>query len=43
MVTGGLAGIMYGLDGIPKGWIESLANNIIIFNAAQQLYKKCFL
>ena len=23
MVTGGLAGIMYGLDGIPKGWVET--------------------
>jgi ADP-ribosyl-[dinitrogen reductase] hydrolase len=41
-VTGGLAGIFYGLENIPKEWTQCLANNIIIFNAGQQLYKKCF-
>lgn len=29
-VTGGLAGIMYGLDGIPKEWIEALRGKEII-------------
>lgn len=41
-VTGGLAGILYGLDSIPKEWIEDLGKGIMIFNSANQLYKKCF-
>lgn len=40
-ITGGVAGIIYGLDAIPKEWINNLENNIIIFNAANDLYKKC--
>ena len=31
-VTGGLAGIMYGFDGIPKEWIETLRGKDIIEN-----------
>lgn len=40
-ITGGVAGIIYGLDAIPKEWINNIENNIIIFNAANDLYKKC--
>lgn len=29
-VTGGLAGIIYGLDGIPEGWLEALRGKEII-------------
>lgn len=40
-ITGGIAGIMYGLDAIPEEWISKLANKMMVFNAASDLYKRC--
>lgn len=40
-ITGGIAGIIYGLDAIPEEWISKLVNKMIVLNAASDLYKKC--
>lgn len=39
-VTGGLAGIYYGLENIPSEWIETLARKDDILNLAQQLEER---
>jgi ADP-ribosylglycohydrolase len=36
-VTGGLAGIYYGVENIPSEWVEVLARKDDILNLAQQL------
>lgn len=41
-ITGGLAGIMYGYESIPANWRNQLVNEIMVNNAAMQLYKKCY-
>lgn len=40
-ITGGIAGIIYGLNAIPEEWISKLVNKMIVLNAASDLYKKC--
>lgn len=40
-ITGGIAGIIYGLDAILEEWISKLVNKMIVLNAASDLYKKC--
>lgn len=39
-VAGGLAGAMYGIDGIPKQWKEKLLKMNYIENMCEQAYKK---
>lgn len=39
-VTGGLAGLLYGLDNIPKRWITQLARKEDIENLAERLFEK---
>lgn len=39
-VTGGLAGLLYGLDNIPKKWITQLARKEDIENLAERLAEK---
>ena len=39
-VTGGLAGLLYGFDNIPKKWIEQIAKNDEIENLAERLGDK---
>ena len=39
-VTGGLAGLLYGLDSIPKNWIKQIARNGEIKNLAERLGDK---
>jgi len=39
-VTGGLAGLLYGLDDIPTNWIKQIARNDEIENLAQRLGDK---
>lgn len=39
-VTGGLAGILYGFDSIPKNWVERLARKNDIENLALRLERK---
>jgi len=39
-VTGGLAGMLYGFDTIPKGWLEQIARRNDIENLAERL--RCF-
>lgn len=39
-VTGGLAGLLYGLDNIPKKWINQIAKNDEIRNLAERLGDK---
>ena len=41
-LTGGVAGIIYGLESIPNEWKSELVNSIIINNTAIQLYRKCY-
>ena len=41
-VTGGLAGIRYGLQGIPKRWIEALRERERVEALLTELWKKCF-
>ncbi len=41
-VTGGLAGIRYGLQGIPKRWIEALRERERVEALLTELGKKCF-
>lgn len=38
-VTGGLAGLLYGIDDIPSNWIKQLARNDEIENLAERLAK----
>ena len=40
-ITGGIAGIIYGLDAIPEEWVSKLVNKMMVFNAASDLYKRC--
>lgn len=40
-ITGGIAGIIYGLNAIPEEWVSKLVNKMIVLNAASDLYKKC--
>ena len=40
-VTGGLAGLIYGIDGIPKHWINQLARRVDIEDLAVRLGAKC--
>lgn len=40
-ITGGIAGIIYGLDAIPEEWVAKLVNKMMVFNAASDLYKRC--
>jgi ADP-ribosylglycohydrolase len=39
-VTGGLAGLLYGFDNIPKKWIEQIARYDDINNLAERLSDK---
>jgi ADP-ribosylglycohydrolase len=39
-VTGGLAGLLYGYDTIPKEWITCIARNNDIHDLSERLYKK---
>lgn len=39
-ITGGLAGLLYGFEGIPKKWIKLLARKRDIFDLAERLSKK---
>jgi ADP-ribosyl-[dinitrogen reductase] hydrolase len=39
-VTGGLAGLLYGLDNIPTNWINQLVRNDEIENLAERLAQK---
>lgn len=39
-VTGGLAGLLYGLDDIPKKWVQQIARYNDIDNLAERLNKK---
>jgi ADP-ribosylglycohydrolase len=39
-VTGGLAGLLYGLDNIPTNWIKQIARKDDIENLAEQLANK---
>jgi ADP-ribosylglycohydrolase len=39
-VTGGLAGLLYGLENIPTNWIKQIARNDEIENLAQRLGDK---
>ncbi|TAF63917.1 MAG: ADP-ribosylglycohydrolase family protein [Cytophagales bacterium] len=39
-VTGGLAGLLYGFDGIPKNWIRQIARKEDIENLAERLAEK---
>jgi ADP-ribosyl-[dinitrogen reductase] hydrolase len=38
-VTGGLAGIYYGIESIPAHWVEALARKNDIFLLAEKLFK----
>ncbi|WP_286312660.1 ADP-ribosylglycohydrolase family protein [Romboutsia ilealis] len=38
-IVGGLAGILYSLDGIPKEWVDKIDNNLIVFDLATSLYR----
>jgi len=40
-VTGGLAGLLYGVDDIPKGWIDKLARRDDIEDLAERMGEKC--
>ncbi|MEB3280399.1 MAG: ADP-ribosylglycohydrolase family protein [Lyngbya sp.] len=42
-VTGGLAGIYYGLENIPSEWVEVLARKDDILNLAEQLEQRYFV
>lgn len=42
-VTGGLAGIYYGLETIPPEWVETIARKDEILNLAQQLEERYFV
>ncbi len=39
-VTGGLAGLLYGLDNIPKNWLQQIARYDDIENLAERLADK---
>ena len=39
-VTGGLAGLLYGLDNIPTNWINQIARKDDIENLAERLAEK---
>jgi len=39
-VTGGLAGLFYGLDNIPQNWLRQIARLDEILNLAERLAKK---
>lgn len=39
-VTGGLAGLLYGLDSIPQNWIKQIARNEDIEDLAERLGNK---
>ena len=39
-VTGGLAGLLYGLDNIPVNWIEQIAKHDDIEELAERLGEK---
>jgi ADP-ribosyl-[dinitrogen reductase] hydrolase len=39
-VTGGLAGLLYGMDAIPQSWINSLSRKENIFDLASRLARK---
>jgi len=41
-VVGGLAGIYYGTDQIPKTWINRLARQEDIADLAHRLYARCY-
>jgi ADP-ribosylglycohydrolase len=41
-VTGGIAGLLYGLDSIPQNWIKQIAKNDDIENLAERLGNKIF-
>jgi ADP-ribosylglycohydrolase len=40
-VTGGLAGLLYGMESIPEKWMAQLARKEDILNLAERLGKKC--
>lgn len=40
-VTGGLAGLLYGIDNIPKEWLDKLARRDDIENLAKRLGDRC--
>ena len=40
-ITGGVAGMVYGYNSIPKEWECQIVNRNIIYNAAKELYEKC--
>lgn len=43
-LTGGIAGLAYGVDGIPEEWINNLAHKMFVFNTAQEFYRQlCFM
>ncbi len=39
-ITGSLAGLYYGLKGIPKRWLDNLQNKALIDEICDQFYAK---
>lgn len=39
-LTGGIAGLVYGIEDIPEEWINNLANKMFVFNTAQEFYRE---
>jgi ADP-ribosylglycohydrolase len=39
-VTGGLAGLLYGFDAIPKHWLEQLARKDDIADLAERMHRR---
>ena len=42
-LTGGLAGLAYGLESIPKKWIDCIADKMNVCNIIQRLYRTRFV
>ena len=40
-ITGGMAGVLYGISDIPDSWLQTLKKKEAIFELSKQLYTKC--